>query len=559
MYGISTNAEAYQVATSTVLITDMMRFLVKDVSTYVKPTRCGYVRIQERLDFVHSLDEMVPQSPNLRNGVLSALSRKEFESLLHDFLSRSPDALRTCGEGEVCDWSYAKLVGRIQQALCTFIIRVSIFSQGHQEHPLSTQVATSLMQKLTSLSTTCLECPTKEFDENTCYVPLPLFEQSASPEARISSRNWRHSLRESLARDADRQHKYLVSSVGDICRDLELRCETVEKPLREQEQKCQKLQIEIDEWKTKYADIEEKLSRASYLQLAVKESEESLEREREEFRKKDMETKATHLEELRVLKDTADQAAMEHMVVLNARQDMIDDLHEQASNLEQTVEDKGKEVDHLREKNNCLEGDVLNLSKGLAQAHNDLKKNASTLDWKNSEIERRGNTIHNINEQLRGHQERVDTSEATIQDLNEQLRRHQERSETSETTIQDLHEQLRGHQERVEASEATIQDLSEQLRGHQEHAEASETTIRDLYEQLRGHQERVEASEATILDLTEKLQQQKEQTTSMTNARDELKVSIDEQKKEAEKVVKDLEHKQENVFTELRSTYEAEV
>jgi predicted nucleic acid-binding Zn-ribbon protein len=419
------------------LVGDMLRSVIKHASANNQPTHSSYLLLRDRIEFIQKLSDDIPQSPHLRRHVLAALSTPELVPLVNDFIkhtNRPPVASEACSEGEACQWSIFSLTNRLQLALCTFILRCSFYSQaggeggGEGVQPLPASMATKIMEKLGSLSAAVQyqsQCPFEKTLKSKTSSPhdiLSLIEEVASPEARISSRNWRQSLMQGLARDTDRQHGFIVSTVSEICRDLERRCENVEKPLRAEEENSRRLQAEVEKLKAQCADVEEQLGRCIHnldhaaaenemlenkLDCAmektkeamerVKELEEMVEVEREEARqnieelereladtkkaleRELLETKSEHLEELKAVKDAADQAAMEHMAALNSRQETIDQLQQHKRKLEQDADDAKDEISFLKEEKSRLEETAESLRKHLAGARQELGESKTQI------------------------------------------------------------------------------------------------------------------------------------------------------------------------------------
>ncbi|KAF8249710.1 hypothetical protein K440DRAFT_621176 [Wilcoxina mikolae CBS 423.85] len=510
------------------LIGDMLRSMFKSALSNSDPTHSSYQLLRDRVQFTQQLNEVVPQSPSLRRGVLSVLSMTEFVTLINSLVQNSvntPTTNNTCGEDEACPWVISNLTNQLQLALCTFILRCALYSQG-DEVQLSPVTATSLMEKITGVSGIQHKCPFEHtLNVGTTHDTLSLIEEFASPETRISSRNWRQTLAEGLSRDTNRQHGFIVSAVGEICRDLESRCENVEKPLRAEEEHSRQLQAELDEFKAKYTDVEEQLARCLYnldyageenerlenkLDGAIEKSQEALERvkelediletEREESRRtivgleRDVaEARSAHIEELRIVKVNADQAAMEHIAILNARQDMIDELQGHKKELQKEMDEIKDDLLFLREEKTRLEDNSESLRKQLAETRNDNKAQIDALNGENDILSAERNRL----------------------------------------------------QENVATLEITLSDVRQALDGYK--ASLGQKILE------------LDRQDMMIDEIVYEKRRQKEQLCLLTQARDELETRILELQTAMEKAIRDGEQKCESLSTELEFRYDQQL
>jgi len=510
------------------LIGDMLRSVFKGALSNSDPIHLSYRLLRDRVQFIQQLNEVVPQSSSLRRGVLGELSTAEFVTLVNNLVRKSINTTvknDKCGEGEACPWAISSLTNQLQLALCTFILRCALYSQG-DEAQLSPETATSLMEKITNISGVQQKCPFEHtLNARTTHETLSLIEEFASPEARISSRNWRQTLAEGLFRDTDRQHGFIISAVNEICRDLERRCENVEKPLRAEEEHSRQLQAELDEFKVKYDDVEGQLGRCLHnldhtaeenerlenkLDGAIEKSQEALDRvkeledmletEREESRRTIMglerdvvEARSAHIEELRIVKVNADQAAMEHIAVLNARQDMIDELQGRKKEQQKEVDEIKDGLLFLREEKCRLEDSSESLRKLLAETRNDCKAQIDTLSGENDI-------------------------------LSVERDRLQENVATLETTLADVRQ----------ASDGYKASLGQKIL-------------------------ELDRQDMMIDEFVYEKRRQKEQLCLLTQAGDELETRILELQTAMETAIRDGEQKCESLSTELKSRYDQQV
>jgi len=413
----------------------MLRSVLKCPLKNNESTRPFYLLLRDRIEFIQKLNHTVPDSPKLRQGVLKALSIDTIGTLVDEFVRHEvhePTATEVCGDGEACRWAIIDLTDQLQKALCSFLLRCIMYSQAVDDSPISPTVPNSLMEKLTRISVARHECP---FENNlktrtSSHDFLSFIEEFASPEARISSHNWRQSLMDRLAREAGRQHGFIVSAVGEVCRDLEGRCETVEEPLRAEKENSRRLQNELNEWKTKYTDANEQLtknlhnlhrtsaenekleakldgaiSKTKETLSRVKELEAVLEREREASRHaiQDLErtveqAKSEHLEELKDIENNAERAALENMAALNERQEMIDELQEHRRGLEQDIDDANEEIRALKDEQGRLEETAQSFGNLVSELQHDLNESREQVKSLKEDLQEKSEQIERLKE-----------------------------------------------------------------------------------------------------------------------------------------------------------------
>ena len=64
---------------------------------------------------------------------------------------------------------------------------------------------------------------------------ISMFETVSTPRMDSASLNWRDGLMREMTRDIDCRYEGIIRMVSEICRDLELRCDENERPLREEQ------------------------------------------------------------------------------------------------------------------------------------------------------------------------------------------------------------------------------------------------------------------------------------------------------------------------------------
>ncbi|KAI5786282.1 hypothetical protein FPQ18DRAFT_79814 [Pyronema domesticum] len=371
------------------LIPTILQSICGTVSTHGEFTSAF---LQDRIDFVKSLCSIAPESPTLRRQILAMASRREIIAFVTHTITM-PGPAETCSGA--CCWAIYSLHMKLQQALSSLILQCGFHST---ESLLSPTTATKLMDHIVRTSSISCDCPFQRSLMAQIPASSGLSEEFASPETRISSSNWRVSLHQALSRDSDRQHTRIVSTVSEICRDFERRCENIEEPLQVEKDNVLRMKSELENYKSRLTESNEQLeeerqnssSMRKRLDASVErigELEDLLRTESEERRriviqleKEALNAKVEHGEEIKLAKETADRSAMEHFAVLNERQEKIYDLEDQKNNLGRKLEVLQEELVFQREGKARLEMTAENLKTSLTEVKQDLHKKMGMLE-----------------------------------------------------------------------------------------------------------------------------------------------------------------------------------
>lgn len=440
----------------------------------VEHQRC----LEERVQFINKLNSHVPKSESLRKGLLNSLVTNEFQNPVNAFIASNPgSAGQACTDHEACPTSIANSRRNLSMTLCTLLLRCSFYSRGGDSDGarLDPALASSLMEKHARLSDAQHTCSTAP--STLAVSKISLLEASATPETRFSSRNWRQNLADGLTRESARQYDFVVASVGELCRDLERRCETVETPLRESEARCAALQAEMEEWRAKYAEAE----RRSEMLEAVTEEKERLDNELaganstiadhaeritlleeqlatslEETRRVQEQGQASsaaaeeaYRTEIESMRTAADKAAMEHLMVLNERQGRIAELEEGAMHTEQ-------EKDNLREELQRLQAGKDRAEEKQAWFDRELNETTLELECRKTELLRKMNRIEKLEADIRD----ADDEEGKLNDMLDKAQAVEERLRAMNEKLEERVEELRADARKAkEHGEKTCGDL----------------------------------------------------------------------------------------------------
>lgn len=217
-------------------------------------------RLRKAIYLVDSLTAEVQTSASLRQATLYSLSTDAFAGTIQRFLRHSPPNMPPDSSHDSspnCPMLTLQAKSDLSKSLCVLFIKTAIFTS-QDEISLDSSVATTLLDKHTGLlersRIRCKSYRSRLIPYSTERTPL-LAEESLSTEE-LRSAEWRESLLKNLSAAAQHQYHYIVKSVSEICRDLEARCDNVERPLHEAKKISNDLKLRLDSSEAKIAMME---------------------------------------------------------------------------------------------------------------------------------------------------------------------------------------------------------------------------------------------------------------------------------------------------------------
>ena len=209
-------------------------------------------RIDHALHLTSVLTEKVPTSSKLLKAVLQSISSSVVSSMLHQDASQVHDAMclgsaHGHSTEEVCPSSYREARARLHQSLSVMILKSALHAP-----QCGSYFDASIMTML--LEDNFLRCPVQHGSVGcsqrrplTTITPkISLFEAVSTPSMDSASLNWRDGLMREMTRDIDCRYEGIIRIVGEICRDLELRCDKNERPLREEQSTSHDLRARLE-------------------------------------------------------------------------------------------------------------------------------------------------------------------------------------------------------------------------------------------------------------------------------------------------------------------------
>lgn len=424
--------------------------------------------LQDRIRFIKSLSDLIPESQQLRTRILSSLTTNQFSRPISAFLlAHKNEPSYICQDCEVCPTKLLGLQKDLALAICLLTLRAGMYARHDECVGLSPTLANLLLEKQTQLSGVKNECPAHYLSrsETKPQNVVTLFEASATPESRVNSSGWRQHLYNVLQGDANRQHESIVTVMGEICRDLETRCEGVERPLHEEEERSGRLGREIEQLRADLGrEIEGKLSaieayqtlgreknrlennfeeimtkaqssldeaitnaqnsatRIQELEYMLQASRVETQQNREEFLETIERLNTNHKSELHLAKVAADKLAVDHIAILNDHQETIEELRGKNERLEQESERLREQHERLGKEKSAVDHRVGLLDKELSKLSLDLECKKTAIVRKNGEIETLERSLDEADEEEKELKKEIDKLETRLEEMDDIVR-----------------------------------------------------------------------------------------------------------------------------------------
>jgi chromosome segregation ATPase len=352
--------------------------------------------------------------------------------------------------------------------------------------------------------------------------PISLFQQNCTPLSGQHLQDWRDRLRSELESQSFYQRDSVVRSVAQICQDLEARCNTVEEPLRREQQKASELEEQVRQLSEQIISLESQAADDRFHLDGLEDENNDLGNENnrllaklEDLKTELSETNERGLEALRSAEKT-----------FNARE----------------LELQSNILVH-EEKHNAQTSELGELRSTISQLEN-------SLEYSEGERHITGSRCEHL-------QTRLDTTERQFEEEQRNGQRQSEEIQRLDCQCKNLEDQLQSAESELELITGRLNNLQV---SHQELIESSEEMLREV--ELK-HAANVEVVVAKAEEEQNKLQTRLEEvysdshriTETCSKARKALQV-LQDSKSELEARVQELTElctEQEDELEELRT------
>lgn len=293
---------------------------------------------------------------------------------------------------------------------------------------------------------------------------VSLFEAAGTPDTKTISHNWRERLVDQMSRDTALRFDSIVRIMGDVCRDLESRCDEAERPLREERIKTQQVESEFTTAVAAIDQLREEAKTASHTRNSLTEENVLLQKQLNAIQEKhselsakfrDLEQEAEHSrsETKRIASISAESSRERDLIyvaTLRSKDEMLQQRTEEVSALKALAskiqEDLGAAESGFEEQveeSHRKDAIITMLNQALGKADTDARMKQDDLD--SSRMAQEGLEIenHRIKEAMK---ETVERDSGAIAELRAEL-------EAAETSHQDLRKE---HQELMASTHAEL-------------------------------------------------------------------------------------------------------
>ena len=477
------------------------------------PCRESLTKIDNAIRLVSVFTERIPKLPKLPKAVLQSISNEMVSDIQRQYALQVQEAIRlglAPGHSaiDVCPLSYREAREQLHHSFSNMVLRSALYAPQSASHLNVFALTLLLEQQLIHHPTQSpsVQC-TQRRPMKVTTPNISMFEALSTPGMASVSVNWRDGLLREMSRDATCRYEGVVRIVGQVCRDLELRCNEIERPLRDEQAKSRDLQARLE-------SSEQKKSELANQARELQSSSDSLETERDllanqaeasENRSKELEASLDKIrrefeyvetEAERAARAACESARQQDLVYLAAITGKDEAIEEQSLKISR-IENGAKALDH--ELTRMRELEAVNTKK--------LNGNIETLKIA------------------------ISTSECRIKDLQIELTRTQEQNAGHAVNIKDnetLIEELKGNIVALNNSSDQCESLISTLKTRLQEAENRTSEMRLQHDKyVSAKDAEFERSTKAYQSLVDKKQNELEVThKSATVAREEFEKTI---------------------------------
>ena len=159
----------------------------------------------------------------------------------HQILHDITDKMEHC---TICPYTICNGMSRLRHDLSGLELKARLLTP-ETKGALNTRSLSAMLEAYGKGSACAMmQCPSQPTVEK--MSPLSLFEVASFPARPATSIGWRDRLKSTMAQQSNHQHHKLICAMEEVCRDLEQRCDSVEKPLCEERSRSQHLSRQLE-------------------------------------------------------------------------------------------------------------------------------------------------------------------------------------------------------------------------------------------------------------------------------------------------------------------------
>lgn len=371
-----------------IVINDLLELACLEVI----PSLESLVRLENAMVLTLSLGVQIQSSPSLRQAVLHSISTDQLSQPLDRFISLvAPVSCSNMhGQVDICPHSYQQTKLNLHQGICGLFLK-TILAEIRGQVRIDAFVATALLDKQMSLLTVSSSCDF--YGPKTLAPVIPPINSNEAAQ-RAGSHDWRNMLRESILRATESQFESIVRTVGGVCQDLELRCENVERPLREEQTKSNDLSLKLNASEAALRALEsqaqERLLTIEGLETekamltvqaqAAEQREQSLSHSHDILQQEFDEAKKVAVDAAETAEEALKQQELAHLASLTGKDEMYDEQTSIIKELEDRVTILAGELSQMKARENeansriaVLQDEALEQTDALKEAKGNVR------------------------------------------------------------------------------------------------------------------------------------------------------------------------------------------
>ena len=432
------------------------------------PCRESLTKINNASRLISAFTERIPTSSKLLNAILQSISSNFASDMFRQYASQLQDPLglglvHSHSTIEICPLSYGEAQAQLHHNLVVMVLKSALHAPQIGHH-IDASVMTLLLEKRflhSPAQPPVAECVQRR-PRNPIMPRISLIEAVSTPRVNPISVNWRDDLIRELGRDVDCRYEGIIRMVGEVCRDLESRCNEIENPLLKEQSRSRDLQARLENSERNKAELalqtrdhqsnlsaleSERDCHANQVEAAnerLKELGISFDKIHREFDHAKIETEHA----ARAAIENARQQDLAYLATMTGKDEMLEEQSSKLASTEVHVQALENELNHVRalEFNNAEE---LKIS----------KTRIGTLNSAISAGERRMEDLQNkliqLEEKHVGNIAKISDDEVLIQELNSTIVAVNQASDQNKSLISTLNGQLRKAE--VETSRLRLQ------------------------------------------------------------------------------------------------------
>lgn len=336
-------------------VSNCLVMLVERKATTVLCTEASLACLLDRLS------DAVEEYPECREGLVSAFASHKYRQKVDQFLNDSFIDARPSGDSGCCIEVLVASTDTLASSFCSLLLRGALAIR-----PNETQLPSNLIPgilKRHASTRSASTCPFGHSKPKSSRQGVLFVEVESTPDMQQAHTPWKEKLATKMQDQAQDHQRAVLASFAEICRDLEERCENVELPLRQEQEKFAHLQSRHEQLMKASSELEAQVmdrdlrinvleaendSNVAQLETRSAESEDLMHRV-EEANKELQQANEHALEALATAKQETQKLELEHATTMACKQEALDDIREELRSTHEELQKLLSELGRLKE------------------------------------------------------------------------------------------------------------------------------------------------------------------------------------------------------------------